>query len=111
MFEGDKNIHKTTSNHKECLNYVATHYWTRAQELYNDILPITSNAFLPVTWFISFKMVKFHIFMKNRLFISMFCWNVSSEHPKRDLAISGEMLLEHVQKKSIYVLTTYSSQE
>lgn len=45
------------------------------------------------------------------LFFSMFCWNVRSEHPKRDLAINGEMLLEHVQKKSIYTLATYSSEE
>jgi hypothetical protein len=53
--------------------------WTRAQELYNDIFPITSNALLPVTWFISFKMVKFHVFMKN-IFIESLVFTCTQSH-------------------------------
>jgi hypothetical protein len=34
------------------------------------------------------------------------------EHPKKDLAINGYLLLEHVpQKKPFFNLATYSSQE
>jgi len=40
-----------------------------------------------------------------------FCWSVSSEHPKRDLALNDDLLFESVKQKPIYNLVVDSDQE